>query len=273
MATRLPDHPIFAITGPKAPDNLHRMKRVLLLPALFSIVPMAQAQLALLQDLSGNTVNGQLVEHWGDNATSNQEVDIHLTLNGNVNKTVNVRRYELAVGANTENYFCWGVCYAPQLAGALPVWNAQPQHAIQCQPGVEVTNFHAYHNPNGVNGSSTYRYVWYDVANPLDTAFCDIRFQVTPVGLDELAVEQFTAFPNPAEGQDAQVRFALTPGAAGATLFVHNMVGEEVFQSPLRSAAGRVMVPTARFVPGVYFASLRLGGRSLATIRLVVSGH
>ncbi len=250
------------------------MKRTFLSLSLLTLCAAAQAQLAELHDpVTGNVVNGQLIEHWGDNATPNQEVDVYVILNGSTNKTLNVRRYELSVVANTENYFCWGVCYAPQLAGALPVWNAQPQHAIQCQPGVMVTNFHAYHTPYGANGASTYRYVWYDVANPTDTVWCDIRFQVTSVGVPELEVKEFAAFPNPAIGQDVQLRLELNGDAAGAQVVVHNMVGEQVLQVPVRGASARILVPTAQLAPGMYFASLQRNGRAASSIRFVVAGR
>ncbi len=250
------------------------MKRTFLSLSLLTLCGAAQAQLAELHDhLTGNVVNGQLLEHWGVNDTSSHEVDVHLILNGSVNKTVNVRRYELSVVANTENYFCWGVCYGPQMAGALPVWNAQPQHAIPCQPGVMVTNFHAYHNPYGALGSSTYRYVWYDVANPTDSVWCDIRFQVTAVGVPELAVKEFAAFPNPAIGQDVQLRLELNGDAAGAQVVVHNMVGEQVLLVPVRGASARITMPTAQLSPGMYFASLQRNGRAASSIRFVVAGR
>lgn len=249
------------------------MKQPLLSLALLTLGTTANAQLAVLKDLSGNVVNGQVLEHWGDNATASQEVDVHVTLNGTVNKTLNVRRYELAVQPNTENYFCWGVCYAPQPAGALPAWSALPQHSIQCQPGVPVTNFHAYHTPLGVNGTSTYRYVWYDVANPTDTVWCDVRYQVTSVGIPELEVRQFTAFPNPALGQDVQLRLDLAAEAPGTVITLRDMVGAQVMQVPVRGAGARVTVPTAGLAPGLYFASVEREGRAARSIRFVVAGR
>ncbi|MBV6403338.1 MAG: T9SS type A sorting domain-containing protein [Flavobacteriales bacterium] len=249
------------------------MKRSLLSLPLLTLVAAAHGQLAELRDEWGNLVNGQVVEHWGDNATPSQEVDVHVTLTGTVNKTLNVRRYEVAVVPNTENYFCWGVCYAPQPAGAMPVWSAQAQHAIQCQPGVEVTNFHAYHSPYGANGASTYRFVWYDVANPSDTVWCDIRYQVTAVSVPEVAVERFSAWPNPAVGQDVQLRLDLTGEVNDAQVVVHNMVGEQVLQVPVRGANARITVPTARLSPGLYFASLERNGSPASSIRFVVAGR
>mgnify|MGYP000440961507 CR=1 FL=1 len=150
-----------------------------------------------LHDGGGNVVNGTTVRYYGTADASVEEVALHATLVSG-QREINVRRYELTVDANTQNYFCWGICYGPQDAGAIPVWNSLPIHSLQMQAGVEVSNFKAYHVPMGVQGVSTYRYVWYDVAMPTDSVWADIEFHSGTVGMAELARSvNLNVFPNP----------------------------------------------------------------------------
>lgn len=244
---------------------------LLLLTGLALMATVSQAQLAELHDLDGNNVNGQLIVHWGDAMTANQEVDVEVTLNGTSQKEINVRRYELQVVPNSSNYFCWGVCYIPQDAGALPVWQAEPQHSLMLSPGVGVDNFHAYHSPNGNLGTSIYRYVWFDVASPNDSVWVDIQFEATGVGIAERnGVEEFSVFPNPSVGRTVNVSFALAGDVAGLSLVVHDALGQPVSMQPLLKTAGRVQLDTQAYPPGVYFATLQRNGVLLSTERLVI---
>ncbi len=248
------------------------MKIALLsLLSVFTFLPGA-AQFALVHDGNGDVVNGDMVVHWGDNETANQTVHLDVVLTGTESKVVNVRRYELAVDENTQNYFCWGICYGAVDAGALPTWQAQSQHSLVLEPSVPVNNFSAYHSPQGVLGTSTYRYVWFDVNSPNDSVWVDIRFQVTSVGVEErTSVTGINVFPNPATLGEVTITYQGTGNMNNATIAFRNMVGQVVLTEQLTMAAGKVRVSVSELPAGVYFATIEQQENILATQRLVIS--
>ncbi len=236
----------------------------------------AQAQEFIsLTDINGNVVNGTLVVHVGDVNDNVFEEDISATLVAGATRNINVRRYEVDVQPATGNYFCWGVCYGPQDAGALPVWNALGQHALALSAGVAVTNFHAYHEPRAQVGNSTYRYVWFDTSTPTDSVWVDIQFQaIDNVGVEELiASASISAFPNPSKGEDVQFQLEVRNVDQVLDLVVFNAVGERVRTVTVRQNQPLVRLSTAGLSEGMYFASLQRAGTTLATKRFVVTAR
>lgn len=248
------------------------MKKILLVVIAILTAPLTWAQLATLVDDFGNTVNGELMVHWGDNETPDQSVSVSVVLNGAESKVINVRRYELEVEPSTQNYFCWAVCYGPVDAGELPVWHALGQHSLPLEPGVPANNFHAYHSPMGVIGNSTYRYVWFDTNAPNDSVWVDIQFAVTSVGIEENTAEAgLTIYPNPVTTNEVMISYQLTGGITNGVVAFRNMVGQVVLTQPINSAVGKLVLPVADLPAGVYFATIEHQERIMATQRVVIS--
>ncbi len=248
-------------------------KRYAFLPLIFGAL-CAQAQAPIeLRDYNGDLVNGQLVVFTGDANESVFEKGVTATLSSGPMRVINVRRYEVDVQPNTQNYFCWGVCYGPQDAGSLPVWSAFGQHALELEPGVAVTNFKAYHSPFGLVGNSTYRYVWFDTAQPTDSVWCDIQFRaIDNVGVDELRpAATLGVFPNPSRGGDIQFSLELSNVDQALDLVVFNALGERLRTLTVRPGQLNARLGTDALAEGLYFASLMQGGTTLATQRFVVS--
>lgn len=241
--------------------------------SLIALAASAQAQFITLRDHHGDVVNGTTVTYTGPASEITMEVHLETVLNGGDDRVVNVKRYEMGVQPGTMNYFCWGVCYDAQEAGARPVWASLPMHALQMTDGEVLTNFGGYHMPMGVEGTSTYRYVWFDIANPNDSVWADIVFQSNAVGIAETAgvVRNMNVFPNPSLGQNVEFQIDLADGLNGAVLTVYNMLGGRVSHTRLNAASSRTVLPVAGMAPGVYFASVERNGVALATKRFVVT--
>ncbi len=228
-----------------------------------------------LTDINGNVVNGTMIVHVGDVNDGVFEEDVTATLVAGATRNINVRRYEVDVQPLTGNYFCWGVCYGPQDAGALPVWNALGQHSLALSAGQAVTNFHGYHEPRGQEGNSTYRFVWFDTSTPTDSVWVDIQFQaITNVGVEELvASASINAYPNPSKGEDVQFQLDVRNVDQVLDLVVFNAVGERVRTITVRQGQPLVRLSTGALAEGMYFASLQRAGTPLATRRFVVTGR
>ncbi len=241
--------------------------------SLLVLAASAQAQFITLRDHHGDVANGATVTYIGTADEAVMEVHVEATLNSGADRIVNVKRYEMGVQPGTQNYFCWGICYGPQDAGAMPFWASMQQHSLPMSAGVPVTNFGAYHSPMGVQGASTYRYVWFDVASPNDSAWADIVFQSNAVGIAEVtgAVRSMNVFPNPSLGQNVEFQIELANGINGAVLAVYDMLGGRVSNTRLSAAGSRTVLPVAGMAPGVYFASVERNGVALATKRFVVT--
>lgn len=247
---------------------------ILPMALLASVIAQGQEFISLT-DLEGNVMNGGLLIVTGEPNEDVMEGDIIATLVEGPLRNINVRRYELAVQPVTQNYFCWGVCYAPQDAGALPVWNSAGQHSLPLTAGEPVSNFHGYHVPLGQVGTSTYRFVWFDTANPTDSVWADIQFQaITGASVRELeAAATISAFPNPSRGEDVQFQLDVRNVSQALDLVVFNAVGERVHTITVRSGQPIARLSTANLSEGLYFATLQQGGSTLAVRRFAVTGR
>lgn len=233
------------------------------------------AQLLTLVDEHGADVpNGSTYIQVGEASVDLEEVHLVATLVGDASKEVNMRRYERSVQPGTQNYFCWGICYDAMDAGVLPVWNSMAIHSLYMNGGEPVTNFGAYHKPQGVVGTSTFRYVWFDVDNRDDSVWVDIEFQALPVGIAETAyAARLNVFPNPSKGADVQFEVDMNTLSGAAALVIHNAVGQRIRTTALRMGQPVARLSTEGLAPGLYFASVDHQGRTLVTQRFVVSGR
>lgn len=234
----------------------------------------ASAQnLMSFQDHNGNAIaNGDMITYTDMASVVEMQSDVECAVNGTSPRDVNVKRYELNVVVNTENYFCWGLCYLPQAAGSIPVWDSQDP-IFGMTPNTFGTDFHAYHRPNSEVDCMTYRYVWYDLNNSLDSSWLDIQFCSTPVGIDELTnpVLAFSVFPNPVNGNTAIVNVALANDYQNGQIVLHNALGEEVLSKPIGSLNSTMDLGLDGVGNGVYFCSISIGGKLVSTERLVVA--
>lgn len=258
--------------GPVQQNNFS-MKQITTLALFLSFASFTNAQSIQLLYNSADVVNDSLIVYSGPADMAQMEVDVEVLWLPEGSANINVRRYEVDVQAGTGNYFCWGVCYASQDAGARPVWAALPQHALTLAQLDTVRNFHAYHEPRGVVGTSTYRYVWYNTAEPTDTAWVDIQFNSTAVGIEERAssVKNMQVYPNPTLGNDVEVVLDLNGNAQNTKLVVYNMVGERVRTATVRGLQSRTVVSTSDLSAGLYFITVERNGSALATKRFVVT--
>lgn len=252
--------------------NSFQMKKLFSLFLVISLIVPASAQLATLIDAHGNVVNSGLIIHHGDNETPSQDVPVDVVLLGENDRTLNVRRYEIDVVPGTQNYFCWGVCYAPVEAGEMPFWQSENDHAIAMEPGVVASNFHAYHSPMGVLGNNVYRYVWFDRNSETDSVWVDIEFRVTPVGIREHeAITALNVFPNPVKDGRVTIDYQCTGECAGGQVIIRNAVGQVVHSETIDRLTGQLVLATDGYRSGIYFATVERMGQILATRRFSVA--
>lgn len=272
----LPRNAVFKQAGlllaSQSAHSIRIMMKTFLSASAIAFMGMAtQAQMVTLEDLDGNQVNGQSVTVVASEPEFLMEYDLVTTLTGSVDKTINVKRYELNVVPTSENYFCWGVCYLPVVSGAKPYWLSVD--SVEMTPGVEFTGFHAYYKPQGTSGVAGFRFVFYDIADHDDSTWVDIHFDTQQVGIEELAVDGFSVFPNPARGTDVTIEHALSGSVQGAELVIYDALGSRVFQQAIAGGSARTTIKAGTLPAGFYLATIEQAGRLVATKPLAITAR
>jgi len=232
----------------------------------------ANAQIVEVRDIDGNLLNGGMVQVSEPVGGDDQIMGIAAAVENvsGIARTVNVKRYEMNVPHGTGNYFCWDVCYGERNAGVSQVWvGADP---VSMAAGFTANGFHAYYKPHTIIGEATFRYVWYDLANPNDSVWVDIQFNAMVLGIAEnnSPVRAFTAFPNPSVRGDLTLNYDLASLSDGMQLAFYNMLGERKLVRAIGAAQGKVVIRDGDLSSGVWFAVLERNGKPLATKRVVV---
>ena len=243
---------------------------LLLFPALGLLGQ--STELVTLRDATNTVVNGGTVTVQGAPTDPDLDTPIVAELNGAASRTVNVLRRELNEVPGSQNYLAWGMnMFAPLASGDLPTWVCP--EPLEMAPG-STGELYAYYRPNGTSGNACFRFVWYDVDAPMDSAWVNICFDTQgSIGVEEIAVNValLDAYPNPATA-GADVSFAYHLADAGpARLVVRNAQGARAVVVPLTGRSGRITLPTATMAAGMWHASLEQEGRALCTRPLVVA--
>lgn len=234
----------------------------------------AQTVPVSLTNAAGDMVNGQTLHVMEElNGDPFQTLQQALTTTNitEETRTINVKRYEVDVLPGTQNYFCWTLCYDAVDAGERDVWVAH--QAVSMAPGEEFNGFYGDYMPRGITGTSSFRFVWFDVDTE-DSTWVDVVFTaLDPNGVAERGmVRGFTAYPNPSIDGAVTFDYDLSPAVAtGARLAFYNLLGERKRVKPLSAAQGRVQLSSDDLDSGVWFAVLERQGKTLATKRLVVA--
>lgn len=233
----------------------------------------AQTPLVTLTNVDQEVVNGTTILLQEEVSDMDQLLGTGLsTVNtSGSSRVVNVKRYEISVLHSTANYFCWDVCYDARSAGVSALWIAADPVAMDT--GAVVNGFHAYYKPLTVTGTSSFRYVWYDVANPNDSTWVNLVFNVTePAGIAEVVdVRAFKVFPNPSTGGDITISYDLANAASGTQLELYNVLGERKLVRAISAAQGKVTLHQGDLSSGVWFAVIQQNGKILATKRILVA--
>ncbi|MBL7984488.1 MAG: hypothetical protein JNM91_05785, partial [Flavobacteriales bacterium] len=83
----------------------------------------------------------------------------------------------------------------------------------------------------------------------------------------------FDIAPNPAVGEEVTIALDVAADALRPELVLLNSLGARALVQPLAGGLSRTSVATRDLGPGVWMAQLHIGGKPVATRRLVVSGR
>ena len=254
------------------------MKNILLSVSLSAIIisGFSQGSFQILNDHGGD-LTGALYTFSGQNAPTDpffkHDVDIVVKNTTGAAIDAKVKRIELSELSGTFNYFCFGVCYGQMAAGANYIFPApsDPESLDYVSvAGGATSTVNTYLVPNAAVGTTKFRYVVYDGANPSDSAYVDIEFDITPASsIDERTNLNVSLFPNPC---DDRAILTLDGDFSGNDLEVNlvDILGKKHLSFTNVISPNRITINTSNLAEGVYFVTIRQGPNSVNTSRLIV---
>ncbi|MBN1200071.1 MAG: T9SS type A sorting domain-containing protein [Bacteroidales bacterium] len=239
------------------------MKKIILLTYLLSIaVFFGYSQSLSLVHNSNPVANDEAINFNGEPSTSVINSFIGVVNNGSTALSVKCKKVEISLIPDTENAFCWDVCYGPDIYVSIG-W-------VDIDPGVTNTAFTGDYSPQNHAGQSIIRYVFFDANNPNDSVCFRALYNAYPLGMEnhEVLASLSAAYPNPASVQ-ASFSYSVERGAT-ALLLVRNVLGSTVKEVSL-TGSGMTSISTLDLSEGIYFYSLVVNGKTESTRKLVVS--
>lgn len=231
----------------------------LVLGMMFSSLAFAQGSFSLTSDCTTCT---------GD-ASSDMDVHIDITNNSSTTKNVKVFKIDNLASGHT-SLFCYAQnCYAPS-TDTTPV--AVGISGSSTLLSSHTDGFKGTLSPNGNAATSTVTYVAFDVDNPTDTASITITFKPT-IGKDDYLSSNNTlsaAYPNPVVSGITKVKFSLDVAPQRAKLKVYDLLGKTVKSYKFNVQEGTAKINTDEMKAGIYFYSLEIDGKGVATKKLIV---
>lgn len=244
------------------------MKKLLL--ASFSSVlaiGVSAQTFSIVDHTATPVVNGSTIIYYVDQATSLETHDFDVVNTTPNAVTCKVRKsVQSQASSGSTFYFCTDqLCYTPStvLSGNVSV--------VGSGQFLLVTDF----TPNNTTGISLVRYSVFNTANPSDSVFFFIEYNVSPTSVQNHSMVKAnigSPMPNPASSAfSMNYDLGTSYGQGAARMVVYNMLGEAVRTENLTGAEGTFRMDVSALENGVYFTSLEVDGRQLATKRLVIT--
>jgi len=247
------------------------MKQFLLSMLLVASASLISAQSFVITDGDGVDVTNGFISVNGDNGSfSIVETHVKVTNVSAFDIDVKVKRYEISTVTNSENYFCWYLCYASMVAGTKPVFPTAADGAFYHYRTIEADSsdnaLSMYHKPEGTIGTSLYRYVIFDGNNAGDSVYVDVEFNVGYVGIEEVKEVQAFHYPNPAS---SNLKIKLDKNYNNLSVSIVDMLGKKVGSIPVNGDV--VNVNVTDYKNGIYFYSIMNDKGVLLTRKFIVS--
>ena len=152
--------------------------------------------------------------------------------------SVKVKKVEISLISGSTNTFCWGLCYPPN------VYISDPEALDINAHATDSTDFSGHYSPNGFEGISTIRYVFFNQANPLDSVCVNIDYDALFVGVTEQTARNILsgAYPNPANST-VNFEYSLNGENTGSVV-IRNLLGTVIKKSDLTSSGNKLSIFT-----------------------------
>ncbi len=240
-------------------DTMQKITKIIFFGALLMVSGWAKSQ-------SLSVPGGQFtVQGVVSDARLEAHLEIENTNNSDLMVLVECDNSQVVFGHQT--YYCWALCYDTTVCDLDPT-TLDP--LIVAGRSIDLNSFHSYIYPNGIAGSSTITYTFFDMNNPTDMASADITFDVLTSGVNELSKGSLSsASPNPANAF-TNINYKV-PALKDGRLVIYNMLGTVVKEYNLTNAQSTMVLSTSDLSSGVYVYTLMNNGKPVSTKKLVIA--
>lgn len=219
------------------------------------------SHLQLSTEAEGVLYDGQTILVEGTFEEDDVKAYINVENTGDEALDVKVFRRQNSLVDDTENSFCWGLCYMPQVDTSTV--------SLTLEPGVVNTDFYGTYTHNQHSGTSSVTYVFYDMNNPQDSASVEVQYKVATNSLEETLAAALQVYPNPAN-QVLITKLKAIPDA-DVRVVVIDMLGNLVYESVLAAGTTEKRIVTQSWAPGFYHYQLMLGNRVILQKKIMVT--
>ncbi len=191
-----------------------------------------------------------------------------LSIHNNSGKTLRLAVKVLDTDLSTEN----------QLASLCIGENCLDSNGLleikSLEPGETFDDLSFHLNTSFEEGQGNIRFLFFDTDNPANAIERSFKFHVQgefPNGImyqrPDLKVSN--AYPNPIVNV-ATIDYALGNSGSAARILILNILGDKVLEQDLPSTENSIRIPTDQLNNGIYFYTLQLNGKNVATKKMVV---
>lgn len=244
------------------------MKKILtLVLSCFVIAGFSQSAIKLL-DENDALIDGTIVDINMTPSSSHTE-EVFVTNTGSTAEVFKVRRTVLMVDASDATQFCWGgLCYGFTTNVSSLTLTINPGDTLGFVDG----GFHALYTTGSAVGTRLVHYNFFDNTDSNDSTGVTLRYNVS-VGINESVKADgniYNAFPNPATAL-ISVKYDMNQYADKGKIVFHDMLGKKVKELELTDKQGTAKISVADLNAGVYFYTLMVNDKAIATKKIVVS--
>lgn len=236
------------------------MKKALLTIFSALAISAASAQSSLQVQNAPSTVYG------GYSQSIPLQASFPVVNTGSQDINIKVARKMITEVTGSENNFCWGINCYPPFVSVSPSAETIPS-------GASNTSFLADYVPNNAAGVTTIRYSFFKETGSPDSVHVTINFDATArvasVGKNLNAPATLSS-PQPNPANDLTAIPYNFPAGSRAKLRIFNTIGGLIKEVNLTQRQGTAIVTTTNLPNGVYFYSLLVDNRAVATKKLIV---
>jgi hypothetical protein len=238
-------------------------KTILFIFFTLSIFSYGYSQSLALADSSGPVANNSTRTFHGH--VNDAELLSYMFVKNTTSATigVKVKKVELSLISGSVNSFCWGLCFPPSVY-------VSPDPVDINAHATDSADFAGHYTPNGFEGISNIRYVFFNQANSADSVCVNIAYDALYEGISDQTAKNILsgAYPNPANNT-VNFEYSLNSENEGSVV-IRTLPGTMVKKSDLKSSENKVSVFTGDLPAGIYFYSLEIDGKSLITRKLII---
>jgi len=225
--------------------------------------------LEIIEPGNSHILNDSTIYSYGlsSDAEFGPTLDIINTSSGSL--TVNVRRVIIDTVTGSQNEICWALfCYGPSVNQSPNTENIGSHDTAKGS-----NQFNGDYLPNGHTGTTTIKYIFFNVSNHNDSAVITVVYDATATGIASLTNGEinFSAlYPNPANN-NVSFNYSLTNGVQTATLKIFNLLGNCVQTLPLSGLKNKTVINVQSIPTGIYLCEIEANGCQPVYQKLVVS--